>query len=92
MESKNSEERFIEIMKELCVMSNEKGLTFPNFDFEKCNLLFFSLFKIKKYHMHYLFVIFTILNIYINPIPNINALISYILKNKKKILFKYKQQ
>jgi len=35
MESKNSEERFIEIMKELCVVSNEKGLTFPNFDFEK---------------------------------------------------------
>jgi len=35
MESKNSEEKFIEIMKELCTISNEKGLTFPNFDYEK---------------------------------------------------------
>jgi len=40
MESKNSEEKFIEIMKELCTISNDKGLTFPNFDYEKCNFYF----------------------------------------------------
>jgi len=36
MESKNSEEKFIQIMKELCLNSAEKGFTLPDFDIEKC--------------------------------------------------------
>jgi len=35
MESKNSEEKFIEIMKELCYTSNEKGFIIPDFDIIK---------------------------------------------------------
>jgi len=36
MESKNTEEKFIEIIKDICYTSNDKGFVVPEFDIVKC--------------------------------------------------------